>query len=206
MITMEHNNIGGVPAAARRGARRAPTPLRRAQYAAIIERMPAHPWRLLTDYLALSGERLSEAFAHADTDIDPGSGACEVARYWRRLGDRWVLVDSPAPRRIWLPEGLVARLELAGTGEELFRIDGASGPGLLRRYVRRVWTPAVAAVSDEVLGGARPGVEVLRVTCAQWMAEAGVPWPVIAARLGFGNAAGFLRAHPQVLATAAGEQ
>ncbi|CAM3957817.1 hypothetical protein NONI108955_01510 [Nocardia ninae] len=203
---MAHNTIGGAAGAARRSPLRPPTPLQRAQYAAILERMPAHQWRLLTDYLACSGERLAEAFAHADTDIDPGSGACEVARYWRWLGDRWVLVDSPAPRQIWLPEGLVARLELAGTGEELFRIDGASGPGLLRRYVRRVWTPAVAAVSEEMLGGARPGVEVLRVTCAQWMAEAGVPWPLSAAHLGFRRTSGFLRAQTQVLATAAGEQ
>ncbi|MFX0573042.1 hypothetical protein [Nocardia nepalensis] len=203
---MAHNTIGGTAGAARRSPLRPPTPLRHAQYAAIIERMPAPQWRLLTDYLACSGERMAEAFAHADTDIDPGTGACEVTRYWRRFGDRWVLTDSPAPRRIWLPEGLVAQLELAGTSEELFRIDGASGPGLLRRYVRRIWTPAVAAVSDEVLDGARPGVDVLRVTCAQWMAEAGVAWPLIAAHLGFRRTSGFLRAHPQALATAAGEQ
>ncbi|GAA5097154.1 hypothetical protein [Nocardia iowensis] len=203
---MEHNDIGGGTGAARRSRMRPPTPLQRAQYAAIIERMPAHQWRLLTDYLAFSGERLAEAFAHADTDIDPGTGACEVRRYWRRRGNRWELVDSPAPRRIYLPEALVARLELGGTGEELFRIGGASGPGLLTRYVRRVWTPAVAAVSDEMLGGARPGVDVLRVTCAQWMAEAGVPWPLIAAHLGFPDNGKFLRAHPEVLATAVGEQ
>ncbi|QIS17176.1 hypothetical protein [Nocardia terpenica] len=97
-----------------------------------------------------------------------------------------------------MPANLSARLEISGTGEELFRIDGTCGPGLMRRYIGRVWRPAVDAVADTLLGGWRPAVVALRATCRHWLGDTGVPWPVIAAHLGYRDIHSALARHGHV--------
>ncbi|KZM68402.1 site-specific integrase [Nocardia terpenica] len=168
----------------------AATPLRAEQYQRVVARMPSQ-WRVLTDFLVISGARLGEAAALADTDLDPDGGACRIERTWRPAPGGWVLTPALCPRTIALPANLFPRLDLHGGGAELFRIEGACGPGLMTRYRHRIWRPAVAAVADDLPGGRRPGVAVLRTTCGRWLADAGVPWPVIAAQLGYHDTAAF---------------
>ncbi|MFI5783433.1 hypothetical protein [Nocardia sp. NPDC051570] len=163
---------------------RFPGALNTLQYQGITEQMPP-PWRVLTDFLVISGARLGEAAALADTALDPARGTVRIERTWRPGPGGWVLAPAMCPRTIVVPQNLFNRLNVDNVGGKLFRIEGACGPGLMTRYARRIWRPAVLAVADELLGGRRPPVAVLRTTCGLWLAEAGVPWPVIAAHLGY---------------------
>ncbi|MGY2061242.1 hypothetical protein ACW9HQ_40765, partial [Nocardia gipuzkoensis] len=65
---------------------------------------------------------------------------------------------------------------------------------------------AVDAVPDSLLGGRRPAVAALRTTCGRWLAEAGVPWTVIAAQLGYHDVASFARRNLDLLAPTAHAQ
>ncbi|MFI5781252.1 hypothetical protein [Nocardia sp. NPDC051570] len=169
------------------------------QYQGIIEQMPP-PWQVFTDLLVITGARLGEAAALADTDLDPATGAGRIHGIWRPGPRGWILADAPCARTIAVPQNLFDRLDIGSSGEELFRIDGACGPGLMTRFVGRVWRPAVDAVADTLLGGRRPAVAALRTTCALWLAEASVPWPVIATQLCYRDTASFARRHLDLLA------
>ncbi|WP_069165746.1 site-specific integrase [Nocardia altamirensis] len=175
-------------------------PLEVDQYRLVLEQIPPL-WRALADHLVLSGARLGEVAALADTDIDPETGACRIERAWHRLADRWELVPLRSPRALYLPRNHLGQLDLRDSGEELFVIDGSCGPGLIIRFAGRIWRPAVAAVAER-LGGQRPGVGVLRATCGVWMARAGVPLPVIAAHLGYSSVRAFVAVNPHVLVAA----
>ncbi|MBF6333246.1 site-specific integrase [Nocardia transvalensis] len=190
-----------VPATGHRARYQPLVPLDRNQYQRLVAAMPSG-WQVLADFLVLSGARLAEVAALSVDNIDLATGQCRITQRWRPINGGWILAPSPAPRTIVLPEQLLARLDLTHPGEELFRIDGAGGPGLILHFIRRIWRPAVDAVADDLPGGRRPGTAVLRATCGQWLAEAGVPWPVIAAHLGYRDTGAFVTQWHHLLAAA----
>ncbi|MEG8177116.1 hypothetical protein GZH49_01040 [Nocardia terpenica] len=109
-----------------------------------------------------------------------------------------MLADAQCPRTIAVPQNLFGRLSIHGSGEELFRIDGACGPELITLFVGRVWRPAVDTVADDRLGGRRPAVAALRTTCALWLTDTGAPWPVIATHLGYRDNRSTLAQHAHI--------
>ncbi|MBF6062639.1 tyrosine-type recombinase/integrase [Nocardia terpenica] len=167
------------------------------QYQSIVEQM-APPWQVFTDFLAITGARLGEAAALAEGDLDPDRETCRIEQAWRPGPGGWILGPAPRPRTTGLRANLSAHLQISGSGQELFRIDGACGPRLIRRYLGRVWQPSVLAVTDTLLGGRRPAVAALRTTCALWLADAGMPWPMIATHLGYRDIRSVLVRHGHV--------
>ncbi|MFE3002677.1 tyrosine-type recombinase/integrase [Nocardia sp. NPDC059246] len=153
-----------------------------AQFQRIMAELPQR-WHPVAEWLGVTGIRIGETAALTTADIDAAAGTCRVTRVWVPAGRFWELQQSRCGRTVLVPEQVLAGMDLTRCDEELFSIDGALGPGLMRGF-SRAWRGAVVAAHED-LGGRRTHVHDLRRMCGAQLLRAGVPLPEVAAQLGW---------------------
>ncbi|MEG8178961.1 hypothetical protein [Nocardia terpenica] len=63
-------------------------------------------WQVFTDFLVISGARLAEEAALADTDLNPRRRAVPIEQAWQPGPGGWMLGPAPCPHTIALPANL----------------------------------------------------------------------------------------------------
>jgi integrase len=157
------------------------------EYHALWSAMDEH-FQPLLDTLAGTGIRWGEAEALQVKSLDLAAGTLRVVRAAKYNGAAGTREFGPTKtkksrRTITLPPQLVDTLDpiIDGRGGEELVFTMARG-GQLRHasfHQRYWWTPATTAVPPP-----RPRIHDLRHSHASWLIAAGVPLPVIQARLG----------------------
>lgn len=167
--------------------------LSHAEFALLLGCIPAEHVPLVVT-LAGTGIRWGEATAlrWGDLDLDASTPVLRISRAWKRAANGGRVLGAPKTakslRTVSLPPQVAETLRpLAGPADQL--VFRARRGGQLHHQVwhPRVWVPAVERANDperETRLGKSPRVHDLRHSHASWLIAAGVPLPVIQARLG----------------------
>lgn len=168
--------------------RRPPMFLRHDEYAAIRAEIPAE-WRLLIDFISVTGVRVGELMALRPEDFQlRGTPAMvHVQRAFKRQRGAWKVgppKTDAGDRYISLPESIMPALKdrLRGTARNQYVFTNVQGGRLDdNRLHQKVWNPACyrAGFLDPI-----PRLHDLRHTHASWLIEEGVDLKTVQARLG----------------------
>ena len=154
------DSVVGVEFAKETGART--DHLTKAEADKLMKAMP-RPAANITEFLLLTGMRLSEAFGVLDEAVcspDIADGFVMIRLADTKNGSpRWI----PAPVRVW---------------------DDAYGAVHSAKITKREYQAAFKEAVERVLPGRKLVPHSLRHTCATWMTEKGVPMNVVADYLG----------------------
>ncbi|PSR63950.1 site-specific integrase [Nocardia nova] len=153
-------------------------------------------WRPMVLFLVTTGVRYSEATAlHVrdfgaavlDSNGEPESYTCRVARAWKYTGTAEKRLGGPKSKRgirtINVPAETVAKLGLENraAGELLFPTQNG-GRISSQLFHNKCWRTAVEKLAAEV--GKRPRPHDLRHTCASWMINNGAELTDVQGHLG----------------------
>lgn len=163
--------------------------LTRAEFDLLLSFISEH-YRALTQTLALTGLRWSEATALGVRAVDLSMRRLTVTRAWKRTPDNHQELGEPKSRRsrrtIGIPPNLATVLEplVAGQDPSGFVFTTKQGrPVRHNNYWSKVWQPAVAKARETGMDK-QPRIHDLRHSHASWLIAAGVPLPAIQRRLG----------------------
>jgi integrase len=158
-----------------------------AEFQLLHDCLPAK-WRPLAFWLVSTGMRFSEATALQPKDIDITKRTVRVNKAWKYASARGDLKIGPpktkkSNRTITVNPAELAVLKLDG---EWCFTNGAGNPIRAQEFFNQGWKPAREKAQTLGLEKA-PRVHDLRHTHASWLINAGVPLPVVQARLGHEN-------------------
>lgn len=145
----------------------------------------------IVNLLARTGLRWSELTALRVGDVDLDAPSLTVARAWVRSADGSFVVGPPKTRkarRVVALDAAAAAIVTARVGDRAageWLVTAPNGRDALKRATFAPgWVLAVKAAVEAGEIPQRPRIHDLRHTHAAWLIAAGVPLPVIQARLG----------------------
>lgn len=171
-----------------RTIKREMTFLTHGEFARLLDHVPAY-WHPLVVTLAGTGMRWGEATALAvrDADLDDNVPSLRVRQAWKHTDGHTPELGPPKTRKgartISLPPQVVTTIRplLQGRKPDEFVFTNHQGRRVHQStFLVHVWQPAIKAAKL----GKTPRVHDLRHSHAAWLIAAGVPLPVIQARLG----------------------
>lgn len=164
--------------------RREPVFLTHADFAHLLDALPPY-WHPLVVTLAGTGMRWGEATALAVKDVDVDHNTVHVRQGWKHTDGKGRELGPPKTKKgrrtITAPPEVMRQILplLVGKGpDDLVFLNRQGRPVNQSTFLVHVWQPAVKQL------GKTPRVHDLRHTHASWLIAAGVPLPVIQARLG----------------------
>lgn len=140
-------------------------------------------WRLLLEFLVMSGCRWGEAAALQPKHVDLKRGVVKIRQAWKKSSKGYHLGPPKSKRSrrdVDIPRQLLERLDLS---QEWVFTNRTGGPVRYQGFKRRVWDVAVARAGLDP----KPTPHDLRHTYASWMLNGGHPIIVVSRQMGHEN-------------------
>ncbi|WP_179475361.1 tyrosine-type recombinase/integrase [Mycolicibacterium vinylchloridicum] len=167
--------------------------LTKTQFAHLLQEVTPH-WRLLVQFLAVTGARWGEVTALRPSDVDRENNRVHIRRSWKHGADGYRLGTTKTTNSVrWIkvPKQLLDQLDYSG---EYIFTNRTGGPVRSHGFIRRVWMPAVERAWPSVDDKGqpiqhnrqhpKPRIHDLRHSAASWLLQDRVPMAVVSKHLG----------------------